>query len=62
VSGPDRDRFYYPLQIMTALAEMAKLYNSNYKVKLLNAVAKEVPLVDATLDKIAQALREMKTE
>jgi hypothetical protein len=44
VSGPDRDRLYYPLQIMWSLAEMAER-RLDYKAKLLDAVAKQVPIM-----------------
>jgi hypothetical protein len=62
VSGPDRDWWFnYPMIKLFAHAEMAQR-RPDWTVKLLNAVAKEVPLVEANLDKLAQALREKATK
>ncbi len=47
------------LLIMMALAEMAER-RPDYKMKLLDAVAKQAPIVEAILDKTVQTLRELR--
>jgi hypothetical protein len=57
VSAPDRDVFYNPAIILLAAAEMAER-SSDYEAKLVDAVAKQVPLAEANLDKLAQLLKD----
>ncbi len=59
VSVQDLSRFQNGLLIMMALAEMAER-RPDYKMKLLDAVAKQAPIVEAILDKTVQTLRELR--
>jgi hypothetical protein len=59
VSGLDHldDRFNYPLSVLIATAEVVQR-EPEHKARLVDAVATNVPRIEAVLDKIAQALRE----
>jgi hypothetical protein len=61
MSGPDMDMANAGLGMIISTADMASL-QSEYKARLIDTVAKWVPIVDAALDKIAQALRELEAK
>jgi hypothetical protein len=60
-----RVRDYQPMKMamaeIFALADMAQR-NPDYKAKLIDSVAKQVPIISSGFDKIAQALREKAAE
>jgi AcrR family transcriptional regulator len=60
MSIQDLSRSQNGLAVMMAMTEMAQRH-PDYKVKLLDAVAKQAPLVDAILDKVAQVVRALKS-
>ena len=57
VSVDDLSRFQNGLAVMIAMAEMAER-RPDYKAKLIEAVTKYAPIVDAILDKVAQVIRD----
>jgi len=58
ISGAEWDELTTPLAKMMACADMAQRPSPDYTAKLVNAVAKQVPLVNSGLDKIEHRLKE----